>query len=160
MQAALRTGEVALVFSISIDQSQLARVETHLLKAIGPIAKHLVAKEARRHTTLSGLWRSLAEQIQGTREREAFQRCCEAEMGGARAEPGSTPPGGTKKVSGAVPVWDPALLQSAKQQLTTFMGPIAGIIVDRAARKARTTQELSQMVAAEIPSQRDREAFL
>ena len=81
-------------------------------------------------------------------------------MGGARAEPATTPPGGSKKVSGAVTVWDPALLQAAKQQLTTFMGPIAGIIVDRAARKARTPQELLQMVAAEIPSQRDREAFL
>jgi serine/threonine protein kinase len=160
MQAALRTGEVAPVLSSGIDQSQLARVETHLLKAIGPIARHLVAKEARRHTTFSGLWRSLAEQIPGTREREAFQRCCEAEMGGARAEPVTTPPGGSTKVSGAVTVWHPAMLQATKQQLTIFMGPIGGIIVDRAARKARTPQELLQMVAAEIPSQRDREAFL
>ena len=161
MQAALRTGgDAAPALPSTIDRSQLSRVEGHLLQAIGPIAKHLVAKEARRHTTLSGLCRSLAEQISGTREREAFQRCCEVEMGGARLELGSTPPGGSRKVSGAVTVWDPVLLQAAKQQLTSFMGPIAGIMVDRAARKARTPEELFQMVAAEIPSQRDREAFL
>ena len=47
-----------------------------------------------------------------------------------------------------------------KQNLAVYAGPIASVIVDRTARKARTPQELYQMLAEEISTERDRAAFL
>jgi hypothetical protein len=52
------------------------------------------------------------------------------------------------------------VLANAKQHLAVYAGPIASVIVDRAAGKARTPQELYQMLATEISSERDRAAFL
>jgi len=53
-----------------------------------------------------------------------------------------------------------ALLQGAKQSLALFLGPIAGVMVDRAARTAHTPQELYRVLAEQIPDTRERETFL
>ena len=56
--------------------------------------------------------------------------------------------------------WDPSILAKAKQDLAPYTGPIASVIVDRAARKARTPRELYQALATEISSEPDRAQFL
>jgi len=56
--------------------------------------------------------------------------------------------------------WDPVVIAGAKQHLAVYAGPIASVIVDRAAKRARTPQELYQILATEIQSERDRAAFL
>lgn len=134
----------------AIDPAQLARIEAYLLPALGPIARHLITKVARQSATLPELYRKLAEQIPQPGEREAFLDSVKIAPGGA-ASPAS---GGTP--SG----WDPALLKAAKQKLAPYIGPIASVIVERAARRARSPQELYEIVAAEIPSKSDRDKFL
>jgi len=52
------------------------------------------------------------------------------------------------------------VLRSAKKNLATFIGPIAGVMVDRAARTVRTPQELYRALAEQIPNARERETFL
>jgi len=44
--------------------------------------------------------------------------------------------------------------------LALYLGPIASVMVDRAAKKVRTKQELAELLAAEIQSPKDREKFL
>jgi serine/threonine protein kinase len=44
--------------------------------------------------------------------------------------------------------------------LATFLGPVAGFIVERAASKAKDQRELFDLLAAAIPSPKDRQAFL
>jgi hypothetical protein len=56
--------------------------------------------------------------------------------------------------------WDPELLETAKRNLATYIGPMARVIVGRAAEKAGSVQDLYQLLAAEIPSLQDRDKFL
>ena len=152
-----------------IEPATLARVEALLLPALGPIAKHLVARAARQHATIRALCRNLAEQITGERDRDAFLRACDKELGGVItapvdtttvAEPELAPTQPMPSTATAVTPLDPALLQTAKRQLAIYLGPIANVMVDRAAKKAHSKQELVEMLAAEIQSPKDREKFL
>jgi serine/threonine protein kinase len=51
-------------------------------------------------------------------------------------------------------------LRPIEKHLTTFLGPMAGIVVQRAAAKAKDHNELFANLAATIPSPKDRQAFL
>jgi serine/threonine-protein kinase len=63
--------------------------------------------------------------------------------------------------SGSAPrSWDPELIETAKRNLAVYIGPMARVIVLRAAEKAHSVQELYQLLAAEIPSLQDRDKFL
>jgi serine/threonine protein kinase len=173
-QAALRTGHapeplhptttiafpVTQLTSAPIEPSRLARVEQHLTRSVGPIARHLLSRAVKQSTTLPELCQTLAGQIQGKRERDDFLRACELDLGSFA--PGSSTPLPAAPAATPVPsrVWEPEILQAAKRSLATYMGPIAARIVDRAAKKAHTPEELYQTLAAEIPAPRDRQAFL
>ena len=150
-----------------IEPAKLARVETLLAPALGPIAKHLVARAARRYGTIRDLCRNLAEQIPGERERDTFLRACDKELGGVITAPVDTttvaelaPTVPMPSTATAMTPLDQALLQTAKRQLAIYLGPIANVMVDRAAKKAHNKQELVEMLAAEIQSPKDREKFL
>jgi serine/threonine protein kinase len=47
-----------------------------------------------------------------------------------------------------------------ERYLATFLGPMASIIVQRAASKAKDQKELFALLASTLPSQKDRQAFL
>jgi eukaryotic-like serine/threonine-protein kinase len=55
---------------------------------------------------------------------------------------------------------DPAVLEAARKKLAVYIGPMARIIVGQAANRARSVEELYQILATEIPSPQDREKFL
>jgi len=56
--------------------------------------------------------------------------------------------------------WDGAVLENARKNLAEFVGPMAKILVSRAAKNARNLEELYQALAAEIATPSDREKFL
>jgi TIR domain len=58
------------------------------------------------------------------------------------------------------PSWDPAMLERASRELAAYIGPMAKVIVRRAAESARSRQDFYQALAAEIPSFSDRQKFL
>lgn len=153
--AAFGTAELATATVVSLapagfDPGELARLETHLRPALGPIAGHLVTKTARACSSLEQLRLRLAEQIPEPAAREAFLRRCQT--GTTTAVP---PP-----ATGGAQAWDPAAIETLKQRLAAYLGPIAPVMVSRKMRHASTIQELYQALAAEIPSERDRKAFL
>jgi serine/threonine-protein kinase len=57
-------------------------------------------------------------------------------------------------------VFDPALLEMVRKNLAAYIGPMAKVIVNRAAKNARSAQDLYETVAEEIPSPADRQKFL
>lgn len=74
------------------------------------------------------------------------------------ARPESTPlPPQTSTASRS---WDPALLETARKNLAVFVGPMAKVLVNRAAKTARNISELYQALASEIGNPADREKFL
>jgi eukaryotic-like serine/threonine-protein kinase len=57
-------------------------------------------------------------------------------------------------------VFEPALLETVRKNLAAYIGPMAKVIVNRAAKNARSARDLYETVAEEIPSPADRQKFL
>lgn len=133
-----------------MEAKDLARVESGLTRVLGPIAKSLVSKAAQRHHSIETLSRELAAEIPDEADRAAFLKACGV-SGGAQ-----TTPSGSQKVS---PI-DEKSLAAARKALAASMGPIAAMVVSRTAKKVHTVEELRDALAAEIPDEKERKAFL
>lgn len=128
---------------------ELADLEARLSRAIGPIARRLVADAARRYGTFSEIRQALAEQIEDPKERQAFLK---------------TKPTGAVTVTMVSPTpapmsFDQATLERLAQALAPYIGPIAKVVVTNAARKARSAEDLQHALADEVPAA-DRQRFL
>ena len=146
-----RTPSSLTTAASAIPAPELAALEARLSRAIGPIARHLVQDAARQHGDLSAIRKALAAQIEDAGEREAFL--------GSDAGAGSSTATITHMPTAPV-LFDPVVLDRVMQALAPHLGPIAKVLVGRAARKARTAEELHDALAAEIPSAEDRRRFL
>ena len=133
----------------------LARVESGLVRILGPIAKHLVKDAARRFSTLDALCQNLAEQIPESREREAFLK---VSLGGGATSSSRNVP---EETAGApAPNWPPEWLERVEQALAVALGPIAKVIVKKQAKQAATPEELCRRLSEEIPTPSERQRFL
>jgi serine/threonine protein kinase len=76
--------------------------------------------------------------------------------------PAITGPGTTSTVTGSAPPasFDPATLDRLAQALAPHLGPIAKVLVTRAARRAQNLHDLQEALAAEIQTPEDRRRFL
>jgi serine/threonine-protein kinase len=153
-QAALQdlgriTGAAPVTPSTVASSSELADLEARLSRAIGPIAKRLVADAARRYGSISEIRQALASQIGDPKEREAF----------LKTDPGATVTMASRDITPHIS-FDPSLLDRLTQALAMHLGPIAKVVVTRAARTARSAEELQDKLAVEIPSAADRQRFL
>ena len=90
----------------------------------------------------------------GSYER-ALQQCLDA-IGSGEGLPRRTvtAPPGPKGIS------DPELISSAKQKLTGLLGPIAGLLVDKAAARAGSAREFHALLSEHIEDEADRKTFL
>jgi serine/threonine protein kinase len=80
-----------------------------------------------------------------------------------RTPSSNTPPSGaTPKAPSETgsKLWDPVVLETARKNLAVYIGPMAKVLVSRAAKTARNTEELYRALAAEISTPTDREKFL
>jgi serine/threonine protein phosphatase PrpC len=73
------------------------------------------------------------------------------EEGHAAARPGHT--------TSTVP-WDPRVLKAVEDSLATHIGPVAKILVGRAAHHAKDLRELCQALAAHLSTEQERTSFL
>jgi eukaryotic-like serine/threonine-protein kinase len=84
---------------------------------------------------------------------------------GANPGVGASSPGGqagpaTQSTTGAPANWDRALLAQAESSLAQFVGPLATLLVKRAARECDTLPALYQKLAEQVTDARARQAFL
>jgi serine/threonine protein kinase len=129
--------------AVASSAAELAELETRLSRVVGPIAKRLVADAARRYGSMAEIRRALAAQIDDPKERDRFAK--------RDTQPTTTM---------AVQTFDQATLDRMTQALAPYLGPIAKVMVARAARTARTPEELKDALAAHIPSPDERRKFL
>jgi serine/threonine-protein kinase len=134
---------------------ELAELEARLSRAIGPIAGRLVATAARRYATISEIRHALAAEIDDPKERAAFLKTAPS----VKTEPGTTATMVVRTPTAPI-AFEPAALDRLAQALAPYIGPIAKVVVARAARSARSAEELQNVLAAEIPSEADRQRFL
>jgi eukaryotic-like serine/threonine-protein kinase len=137
-----------------MDPKDLTRVESSLTRVLGPIARNLVAKAAARHHTIDELSRALALEIPDEADRAAFLKACGVTSGSHKT------PSASQKASGVAKQIDEKTFLAARKALAVSLGPIAAMLVARAAKKVHSAEELRDVLASEIDDEKDRKAFL
>ena len=133
----------------------LEAIAKSLTQWIGPIGTSVVRKQSQLSASLPELCRSLAEQIPSEEGRRAFLSACGRQFGTEAASEPTPAPAPAPASS-----WNPAALERIAKNLAQYVGPLAKIMVSRGAKKTNTVDELYRLLAAEIPSAKDRDKFL
>jgi serine/threonine-protein kinase len=163
------------------DSDALTTVEKQLAHFVGPLAKVYVRKAAAHSSNFGELYSILATNIDDPQERRRF-----IAAGTHATEPGGSvaQTGGRIRTHGGVPGREPAGSSAAERghetdprastashsleqafidatttRLAVYVGPIARIVVKKAAAQARSQEDFVQIVAGYIGTQ-DRHAFL
>ncbi len=128
----------------------LLDLERALARSVGPIAKHLLKRAAGDATDPDRLVSTLTNAIPSEREAQAFREAAERTL---KAKDELT----SVRLEATV---SDAELATATRALTPFMGPMAKILARRVAAKALGRDDFHERLAAEIPTEPDRKAFL
>jgi eukaryotic-like serine/threonine-protein kinase len=157
------------------DPSVLAQVEAALARHVGPMAAVMVRRAAKECQDLQSLQARLAEQITSTAARDAFlgQGSKSGTGGGTGGGTGSgsrsgtraivgtggtnfrasstsyAPPGGT--FAGASAPVTEALMDQALKLLSAHLGPIARVVVKRAAERTRQREAFYNQLVESAP---------
>ena len=138
----------------------LARVEGALAEGMGPLARVLVRKAAKTAPDLPALCELLDVALPES-QRAAFRRRL-GDVGGPPAPPPSPArPAATPPAAGTSPgrPLSPEVLAEAEERLTVHIGPVAKLLVKRAAKQASSTKDLYQQLAAHIDDPQNRRRF-
>jgi eukaryotic-like serine/threonine-protein kinase len=141
----------------AVDARTVEAAEKALATHIGPIAKLVVKKAAGTATSEMELYEALAGNIPDGAARTAFLRRGSAStaregQGEATAtEPRVAPPR-------RAPV-APEAMKAAQEALTFFVGPIARVLVRKAAEQAGTEAEFYEQLQTHLAREEDKAAF-
>jgi class 3 adenylate cyclase len=149
----------------------LAQMEAALARSIGPLARVIVRKTAGSAGDLPELCRRLAEAVPEG-ERAKFQERlgdlaglpraprATAPAAGPAAQPqpatAAAPPG--RRAAGGRPL-SPDVLAEAAERLAVYVGPMARVLVKRAAAKAQSSRELYEQLVEHIDDLQARRRF-
>ena len=149
--AAVRMGPPPAV--TAWDETMLRTIERQLATYLGPMAKVMIRKAAAQTHDVNELYTLLAESITDPAGRQRFMN----------STPGGTHPpqvvatGQTAKTQ-TLPL-DKDFVDQTTMRLAAYLGPIAKVVVNRAAQKAGNQHEFVQLVAGHLGTQ-ERGAFL
>ena len=148
------------------DQSVLKTVEQQLAVFVGPFARIMIKKAATSTTDLDVLYTKLAGELENVEERKAFLNARvplnHGSSGTTHTQSGTLAThveqsGEVKVASGEIAQ---EMLDQAVHDLTPFLGPIAKVVVKRAAARSTSLQQLYLMLADSLTDGNDRERFL
>ena len=136
----------------------LSDIERVLAEHVGPLAKVLVKKAHGNFPGDDAFMQELVDTISGEKAKRSFLR--KLKQYGLRSDqPGLDVPSG--------PVTGPTAMQFEEEELTRlevklaeFVGPLAKVLVKKAARNAASREELHRALAAEIDGDREQRRFL
>ena len=143
----------------AFDPAMLTQIKESLGEILGPIAGHLVRTTAKRVDSLHDLCHQLGEHIPDKLERADF-----LETVGHHARCLYVPPdqrhGGPVVAAKGPLSLKPEILKRIKSELAEHVGPVAGILVERATKEALSIRDLYERLASNIPVPKDREKWL
>jgi hypothetical protein len=161
--ATAEAGHVAERF----DPDQLKRIEKLLAQQQGPLAKLMLSKAARRARDLRELAQALADTIPDASRKAAFLADALALQPASgtpdRPADGTQPEAHARTAAATGPVahaWDPGILDAAERRLAGYVGPLAKVLVRRAAGKCVNAESLYRELAMSIDAATDRDRFL
>jgi serine/threonine-protein kinase len=144
----------------------LREVERDLARWIGPMAAIAVKRAIRQTNDITALYELLGRHVENPREHAEFlaQGRRRAAIGAAsqrpRAQPSKPVTEGGRGHDRPTPSPGLANIASIESTLARHIGPIARILVKRELEKYETLDKFYRALAAHIPDERDREAFL
>ena len=145
------------------DPATLHQVELALASFVGPMAKVLVRQAAKTHSDLASLKTAIAQHLSTDEDRKRFNAKLGAATGAATTGGSKVTGAGSKLTSadsGASQTLAPEVVAAAQRVLTSQIGPIASIVVKKAAAKARTQEQLFVLLAEQVNEGAERETLL
>jgi len=137
------------------DPVLLKQIESQLARFVGPVAKVMVRRAGRRTLDVDELYAMMARELDTEAQRAAFVATRGALSGVPRAATAAAPRGGGPA--------DAALtaekIEAAQRRLAAYIGPIAKILVKKAAAQT-SSPERFYLLLAESLSDIDRTRFL
>jgi len=144
---------------VLFDANFLDQVERELAQHVGPIAPVMVKKAAKKAQDPAELIQLVAADITHNGLRLKFERrFADPSRPASRPQPTTGTASGRSRPSG--PPFSPELLSRVEASLSQYLGPVAKVVVRRAALKARDESELYLMVADEIEDPAEKKAFI
>jgi len=146
---------------------QLAPLEQQLRPILGPLARIVVRRAASRTRDIEQLRDLIAAQLHTDEERRRFLTAApgsgrEGRVPPAMVTPATAPPGAaafsSRADGGSAPTAD--TVERTAKILMRYLGPIASVLVKKAAPLARDESDLYARLAARIGDPGDRERFL
>lgn len=128
----------------------LKTVQLNLERHIGPLSKALVRKAAQKTSNVGELTELLARFIPSPQDKTVF-------LERTQIVP-SAPPANDAGAPSLAPVTED-ILRVAEKSLAVHLGPVAKILVKKAARTASDLEEFYDLLAAELPDERKKDAF-
>ena len=143
----------------------LKAIEDHLARFVGPVAKVVVRRAARRTLDVDELYTALAETLGGPEERKSFlatrSQLAGAPKKAAAAGPRTMHEHGTLLAGKAAKApLTPEAIDAAQRKLAAYVGPIAKVMVKKAAAQATSSRQFYQLLAESLGSEADRVKFL
>ncbi|CAM3979400.1 serine/threonine-protein kinase [Roseateles saccharophilus] len=152
------------------DKAQLTQAELTLARHVGPLASVLVRRAARECADINALYARLAEQVSDPRARDAFLGQASLVTGGSVRTAGGT--SGTPSAAGsralagspgATTLGGPlneAVIDKAQALLAQHVGPIAKVLVKRAAAGIDSRAVFFNRLAEAVNDAKAREKLL
>jgi serine/threonine protein kinase len=134
------------------DTVLLGAIERRLAYYMGPIAGRMVRQGAREADSAETLCDRLAANIDNADERARFLADVKARLQSGDTLGRSSP--------GVAPTLSDAEIEQVQQDLTRYLGPIAKVLVKRAAASATTTAALREALAEHLEQPAERTTFL
>jgi serine/threonine-protein kinase len=145
------------------DPGVIRQIETHLTRFVGPIARVLVRRGAQRTADPSALIADLARDLPTEKERQEFFAVCSSLLGMVPSGHSASSPGAgsfaSSSLSGGTAL-SAALVERASRVLATSLGPVAKIVVRKAAAESPTAERFAQILAGQLGSDAERQQFL
>jgi serine/threonine protein kinase len=143
----------------------LREIERDLATFIGPLASIAVKRALRKTKDVLTLYEILGKQVTNERDRTGFLARGRQRVAARldRVRPASTPkPQDATEPRAARPAVAPipAGILALEADLTRYIGPVARILVRRELEKFESLAKLCVVLAAHIPDERERKAFL
>jgi hypothetical protein len=145
----------------------LQTLKDRLADATRALARTPEQDRPRALQEIAALERQIAQQERDARDpnatlalnrrREDLNRRREDQQAGQQADRRGEPKTPAQESKAA---WDPAVLEKATKDLGAYIGPMARVLVSRAAETASSLADLYEALAAEIVSPNDRQKFL
>jgi len=152
----IKTVTTATASAGNFDPGVLKRIETEAALHIGPIAPVLVRNAVRKASTLAELCNIVAQDIEDDKTRAAFLKKFANEE---RSAPPQTQTAAQTHAPSNSSRFAPEVLLRAETELARHIGAVAGVVIKRAAAKARDEVELYLLIADEIQDPVEKKTF-